>query len=354
MNLLLRIICILLIVFFGYLTLGLVIGAVSVNFSPAAREDFGIAESDLQANVVAMSIVAAICGMIAGAFVLGFRALLRRSKKQKSKKADATDVAPVPAAAEAMSSSQSDGIAEQAKSPSPEVPETKQQEGRSGVREMLFERLCETNPSLRKQGLQALSLTSVETTSVPVADIEFSYKGTWSGQQVIRHSDRSTSYKPYWVPVEGVHKDRLVFADCSQPEAEAIATAKPEASGLSLAELNEHIGLSRESVDRAVSELSVRVGQGVGRGMAPSFEAYIDQNYSGTYRLQRESFDIVEIQDVTFQFGGKQFSGKLVDDGRIYVGKRPSNFAAGGGIFLTVIALIVIGGIIVISIAASS
>ena len=280
---------------------------------------------------------------VALSVIFSFWALSRRSKSRTSPKSDESVATPVETTPESNSPPPKSTETPVAAESNQETAGTQTTSTVLGVREQLFELLCENNKAVRKKGLDALAITHVKTSVVAVADIEFHYSGTWSGQQMVENPDKSTSYKPYWVPVEGVHQGQLVFATLSQEKTEALAKAKPLYRDLSFSELNEHIPLSRDSVAEYVGDLANRVGLSAGRSMTPSWFHYVQQRFVGKYNIQHELFRVVEFEEVTFTFDKNSYTGIFTDGRQRYAGDKPDAMTFGGCLLIVSFVLAGIG-----------
>ena len=218
---------------------------------------------------------------------------------------------------------------------------------------VLFALLSADNQRVAKLGRSALNVTKSENVRIPVANVEFFYKGTWSAQKVVKYPDGKTTYEPYWVPVEGVGTDRIVMADWDVEVRQAVAAAQAEHTGLNWEEAHQQTALSRDAADEYVRQVAEKAALNAG-SRTTSLHVYVEKRFEGTYRIQRESFDVVAGTVVEYQHDGRTYRGLLLNGKTTYAGERPGQLSDAATAIITITVLAIIGVVIAAALGAFS
>ena len=316
-------------------------------FIPSMRADLDVPDDAVVPFLAVLTLifVLAPAGGAAGLFVW-FNALLKSARRTQGKidrePIANTPSAPTPAAVQDTSTSTA---------PNNSAADTPVSNSGSSddIRDQLFEWLSEKSKSVAEAGKQAIKIVSAKPNKVARAQVEFEFNGTFSADVRKRPSaggSRDDPYEHFWAPVKGVGSARLVIHDGKPDVITALKTWSSVVSGLSFDDLQDHVSLNRETYEKFVSDAAADEGVKAGNRLLSAFHQKFSRNFQGTYRIQRESFDVVEMTEVTYTYDGKQYSGVLTNSGRAYAGETPKSVSAGW--IGAVIAIVIVAAFVLV------
>jgi hypothetical protein len=298
-------------------------------FIPSIRADLDVPDAQVVPFLIVLTIIMVLApaGGAAGLFVW-FNSLLKSARRKQGKidrePVANTPSAPTPAPVHDMSSSTApDNIA---------ADTSANNSGSSDdVLDQLFERLSEKSKSVADAGMQAIKIERAKPNKIALAQVEFEFDGTFSAdvrRRPLAGGSRDDPYEPFWAPVKGVGSARLVVHHGKPDVISGLRASSAVVSGLSFDDLQDHVSLNRETYEEFVADAAADEGVKAGNRLLTAFHQMFSPNFQGTYRIQRESFDVIEMTEVTYTYGGKQYSGVLTNDGKAYAGETPKSGSA--------------------------
>jgi hypothetical protein len=129
------------------------------------------------------------------------------------------------------------------------------------------------------------------------------------------------------------------------------ALAETVHTGLNWEAAHQQTGLSRDAADEYVRQAAERAGLDAGL-RATSLHVYVERRFEGTYRIQREAFDVVAGTSVEYQLDGKSYRGLLLNGKTTYASGCPGQLSDGATAIITITVLAIIGVLIAAALGA--